>query len=129
MRFLLLCFVWVLGACGDDAGPASTDSGARDVAATPRDAGPGSDAGSGGGSTVGNICANDTNCTGAGETCCLESSPYVCRLATDCSTVGGGIPCTASADCPSSRICCRLGDDLMCMRGMDCEALGGEQLP
>jgi hypothetical protein len=45
-------------------------------------------------------------------------------------TVGGGIPCTASADCPSSRICCRLDPDTqMCMRSMDCAGLGGDELP
>ena len=105
---------------GIDGGPMTTDSGGAMTA----------DSGTGGGSTVGRVCANDTNCTGTGETCCLESSPYVCRLATDCMTVGGGIPCTASADCPSSRICCRLDPDTtMCMRTMDCTALGGDEVP
>lgn len=129
---LALGLVLALWACGDDAGP-ETDGGAGtiDAGSTAQDARTGTtaDAGSGGGSTVGMICANDTNCTGAGEVCCLESSPYVCRLETDCTSGSLGIPCTASADCPSSRICCRLGDDQMCMREMDCANLGGEALP
>lgn len=126
MRSFILCLALV--ACGDDSDPAPADAGGT----IRRDTGTSSttDTGTtGGGSTVGNICANDTNCTGAGEVCCLESSPYVCQLATNCMETAGCLPCTESAGCPSSRICCRLGSDMCCMRNQDCTNLGGEPLP
>lgn len=129
-------------ACGDDDGPGAdagggtgtTDAGtaAGTDAGTALDAGDGAgttDAGTGGGSTVGMLCANDTNCTGAGEVCCLESAPYVCTLAADCDSTSGGIPCESRADCPSSRVCCRLPTDQFCTTRNACADFGGDEVP
>ena len=119
-------------ACGDDSSPSPEDagSGGGTDAGTVVDSGSGggTDAG-GGGSTVGMICANDSNCTGAGEICCLESDPFHCTLEADCDTTSGGIPCEGKTDCPNSRVCCRLPTDQFCTTRNACSDFGGDEVP
>jgi hypothetical protein len=138
---LLGLFLLGLFACGDDSTPPpASDAGRRDAgsfdAGAPRDAAlpdagaPPGDAGRDAGlSVIGMICANDDNCTGAGQVCCLAEVPSSCQLATECDGDPSGIPCTRSADCPSSRVCCRFPTETFCTPRRACADLGGEQLP
>lgn len=138
------CAALLLGlfGCGDDSTPPPrSDAGRRDAgsfdAGAPRDgalADTGSgvrDAGRDGGSTsvIGMLCANDDNCTGSGQVCCLAEVPSTCQLATECDGDPSGIPCTRSDDCPSSRVCCRFPTETFCTPRRACADLGGEQLP
>ncbi len=132
----MLLLLVTLVACGDDGGPTAdaatdtstvADTGAR-LDAPVADAAP-ADTGSGG-STVGMLCANDDNCTGAGEVCCLSELPTACQLATDCEGMSPGIPCESRDDCPNEgNICCRVATDQFCTRPETCEGFGGEQVP
>jgi hypothetical protein len=145
MRFYISLFAFfvVLGCtvcgfgCGDDAAsvdggpPSSRDGGSRDGGA--RDAGnadaaldAGRDAGE---SAIGQLCANDDNCTGAGQVCCLAERPSTCTLATECDGDPSGIPCDARDDCPTSRVCCRFPTETFCTPRRACDDLGGEEVP
>jgi hypothetical protein len=137
--FLVVGAVATLAACGGDDGTGDPDAGARaDGGPAVIDAGsmagtdggaPATDAG-GGGSTVGMLCANDDNCTGAGEVCCLVELPTACQLLVDCPEMTSGIPCTARDDCPNGgNVCCRVGEDQFCTRPSTCEGFGGDEIP
>jgi len=125
----LLACVLVLG-CGDDDSHPTTDAGGTvrvDSGGTT-----GTDSGGGGTSTVGMICASSTNCTGPGEVCCLNMTPYSCQLSTACPMMEpGGIPCMHTPDCPSGgNICCAVpGTMPFCTRDSACTSFGGSELP
>jgi hypothetical protein len=129
----------LLAACGDDGDdvPADAGSGADsgsvmlDDGMAPPDTGrPPTGADSSGGSTVGMVCANDGQCTGPGEVCCLSRLPTACTLDADCPGNTPGIDCSGRDDCPNEgNICCRVGTDQFCTRPMACEGFGGDEVP